>query len=30
VSPAQGNVPSSVQAFQVLRLKLADIKAGKF
>jgi hypothetical protein len=30
VSPAYGNVPSSVQAFQVLRLKLADIKAGKF
>jgi len=30
MSPARGNVPSSVEAFQVLRLKLADIKAGKF
>jgi hypothetical protein len=28
--PAQGNVPSDVQTFQVLRVTMANIEAGKF
>jgi hypothetical protein len=28
--PAEGNVPSSVQTFQVSRVTLAGIKAGRF